>query len=808
MKHFVLLVICLVASPWRTGCTGELPSVVQGILDLRHGPLPEKGYDAVQGDWLFYWNERLSPDVSRAESELKKGIPVPLTRAWSDIKIDGNAISGQGFASYYLKIIPPRIDAPLALYLPHIRRDYLLWINGQPVAHSGIFSQTEPARIEFQTANLIPLPLGKSEYALVLHASNYLEYFGRSPQPIFIGTLNALSAQRSYEVLVLLVGVGAGLLFSIKYLVLFGFRRRHNSSLWLSLLSLDIAIHQLAWSASYHPNLMDFFGDQGLIIRILFLTIIWLMPLYALLAHSLYPSTHGQRLMRAILFPVSLATALALLTPVPVFTLLLMTWPPYVVMAHLALIHAAVMTVRHGGRTSLILLASIVLMTTLLIHDVLWLNGLIIGSRPLMFNFAILLLLLGILLDQYDIDLFQQVKQLSRNLQVQVDERTRDLSETIQALRFKERELTSAYQEANLANQSKSRFLAAASHDLRQPLHAMGLQLDQLQESLGTPKATQILKQVDIAHHTLAETLNALLDISRLDGNGIRSELTHFALVLVFARIADHYTRFAAERGLLLRVKPTPAQVYSDPLLLFRILGNLVDNAIKYGRPPGILVGARRCGTGWSVEVWDTGEGIPETQQEEVFKEFVQLNNPGRDRSQGLGLGLSIVERLCHQLGYELRLTSRPQRGSCVKVRVPAGNPCAIRKEPQIQAGPEDWGHGLRGCVVLLVEDDLGVRVATRDLLGSWGCAVIAVSSLVEAQQQSRDEDINLILADYQLGDGHTGLEVIDALDKSFNIRHRAILVTGEVNPEALTTIRGIYFKSQGSATSPPHCLS
>ncbi|CAK0741847.1 two-component system, sensor histidine kinase [Gammaproteobacteria bacterium] len=572
--------------------------------------------------------------------------------------------------------------------------------------------------------------------------------------------------------------------------------------MWLSLLSLDIAIHQLAWSASYHPNLLDFFGDQGLIILILFLTVIWLMPLYALLAHSLYPATHGQRLMRAILFPVSLATALALLTPVPVFTLLLITWPPYMVMAYVALIHAAVRTVRRGGRTSLILLIAIVLMTALLIHDVLWLNGLIIGPRPLMFNFAILLLLLGILLDQYDSDLFQQVRQLSRNLQVQVDERTRDLSETIQALRFKKRELTTAYQQANLANQSKSRFLAAASHDLRQPLHAMGLQLDQLQENLGTPKATQILKQVDIAHHTLAETLNALLDISRLDGNGIRSELTHFALGSVFRRVADQYTRLAVERGLVLRVRPTPAQVYSDPLLLFRMLGNLVDNAIKYGRPPGILVGARRCGTGWSIEVWDTGVGIPEAQQEEVFKEFIQLNNSGRDRRQGLGLGLSIVERLCRQLGYELRLTSR-SRGTCVKVHIPVGNPCAIRNEPQVQAGPEDWGHGLRGCVVLLVEDDLGVRVATRDLLGSWGCAVIAVSSLVEAQQQSRDEDINLILADYQLGDGHTGLEVIDYLDKSFDIRHRAILVTGEVNPEALTRFRACPYPVLSKPVTP-----
>lgn len=360
---------------------------------------------------------------------------------------------------------------------------------------------------------------------------------------------------------------------------------------------------------------------------------------------------------------------------------------------------------------------------------------------------------------------------------------------SIQELRVSEEEAKTARETAEQANRAKTDFLAAASHDLRQPLHAMSLQIGQLKESLRDEKAEEILTQISNSQFALSDILNALLDISHLDAGSLKPNLTHFPLAQLFTRLENEFTSLALEHGVELRLHSTHAWIYSDATLLYRVLANLVDNAVKHARNPGVLIAARRRGDHWRIEVWDCGPGIPAEQQQAIFDEFVQLDNPGRDRRKGLGLGLSIVQRLNQLLGCQLSLISRMGCGTCFRLVVPEGMPL-----PQQNGAPlthEERGYRLQGAVVLVVDDDPDVLAATRDLLSGWKCAVLTADTLEDAVRVAADEEIDVIIADYRLADGHTGLEVIEALNEKGGGRAKAVIITGDVNPEELNRLRG-----------------
>jgi len=377
----------------------------------------------------------------------------------------------------------------------------------------------------------------------------------------------------------------------------------------------------------------------------------------------------------------------------------------------------------------------------------------------------------------------------NRQLRKTVDFRT-------QALRVSEEEARLARETAEQANRAKTDFLAAASHDLRQPLHAMSLQIGQLKDSLQDKKAEQILEQISNSQFALSDILNALLDISHLDAGTLKPNYFHFPLAQLFTRLENEFTPQAQERGIKLRIRTTGAWLYSDATLLYRVLANLVDNAVKYTRTPGVLIAARKFGTKWRIEVWDCGPGISDEHQQKIFEEFVQLENPGRDRRRGLGLGLAIVQRLNKLLGHQLTLSSRSGYGSCFRLEVQGGAPIPQQSGERLTG--EERGYRLQGAVVLVVDDDPEVLSATRDLLTGWQCAVVTAASLEEAVEVTADEEIDMIIADYRLADGHTGLDVIETLNnhnnnsknKNGNGKSKAVIITGDVNPEELSKLR------------------
>jgi signal transduction histidine kinase/CheY-like chemotaxis protein len=339
-------------------------------------------------------------------------------------------------------------------------------------------------------------------------------------------------------------------------------------------------------------------------------------------------------------------------------------------------------------------------------------------------------------------------------------------------------------EEADRASREKSRFLASASHDLRQPLHSLGLFAETLALKLRNPEERELLERIQMSHRAMEQMFDGVLDISKLDAGLLQAEVRDFALAEIFDTLRSEMEPQAAARGLRLRVVPTSLALRSDPLLLLRILRNLVTNALRYTDRGGVVVGARRVGRdAVRIEVHDSGRGITEEQQSRVFEEYTRLEAPGRPVTEGLGLGLAIVDRLARLLGHEVGLRSAPGRGSVFHVTVPRGSaPVAVPVEPRLPADT------LAGRVVLVVDDDPEVLRAMRELLSRWGVSALGARSAAEAGSVAEDLDLDMIVSDLDLGGGTTGFDAIAAIRAAAGCDAPALLVSGDTSAESMAS--------------------
>ncbi|MGE5522194.1 MAG: ATP-binding protein [Rhodospirillaceae bacterium] len=348
------------------------------------------------------------------------------------------------------------------------------------------------------------------------------------------------------------------------------------------------------------------------------------------------------------------------------------------------------------------------------------------------------------------------------------------------------RELRVKAEEAEQANAAKSRFLAVASHDLRQPIHALRLFVDSLQEEVsGQPRAAALVARVQSSLDATSAMFDALLDISRLEAGVIEKDVHVFRIERVLRRIEMIFTPVAIERGLKFTVVPSRACVRSDPALLDRLLQNLVSNAMKYTASGSVLVGCRRKGERIVVQVWDTGPGIAPEHREDIFQEFFQLDNPGRDSGKGLGLGLAIVQRIARLLDHHVTLDSMPGRGSMFAVEVPRGDPGEVRSD---EVRPTLVEHRFPGLRVGVVDDELPIREAMGEMLGRWGCTVVAAESGREllAQLARTDSTIDFLICDYRLAHGASGLDTVEDVRQALRRNLPALLVTGDTAADRL----------------------
>ncbi len=341
-----------------------------------------------------------------------------------------------------------------------------------------------------------------------------------------------------------------------------------------------------------------------------------------------------------------------------------------------------------------------------------------------------------------------------------------------------------AREAADRANHAKSRFLATASHDLRQPLQTLALLNGALRRTVRDEDPAQALYQQEQAIEAMSRLLNALLDISKLESGAIKPEPEDFEVAALFEELRREFTEIAAGKGLQLDVEPSPMRVHSDPSLIGQVLRNLLANAIQYtrrGRVALSCLAARDSKV--RIDVSDTGVGIPADQLTCIYDEFFQAGIATNTSREGYGLGLSIVKRIVELLELKLEVRSQPGVGSCFSVLLPPA--CGQLAAPDGESG---GCAGLRASAgrhetlkILLVEDDRAVRDATRMLLKVAGYQVTAVSSLAEALEASR-AGVDLLVSDYHLRDGETGTQVIATLREALRAPLKAVLVTGDTS--------------------------
>ena len=341
--------------------------------------------------------------------------------------------------------------------------------------------------------------------------------------------------------------------------------------------------------------------------------------------------------------------------------------------------------------------------------------------------------------------------------------------------------------EAEEASRSKSRFFAAANHDLRQPLHSLGLFATALRNGSIDEHGRKLIDQILQCTESLEQLFDNLLDISRLDAGQVDIKPEMVSINTVFDRLRGTFAESAQDKGLKLKLRRSKAILITDSTLLFRVLSNLVANALRYTDEGGILVGCRKRGRSIRIEVWDTGVGIPREQHERIFEEFYQLNNPERDRTRGLGLGLATVKRIVQLLGHPLHLKSVPGKGSKFSIDVPLADPTRMHS---VAATIEQKVPNLiGGKLIVVIDDEESVRLGMQSLLDSWGCKSITAIDAQEALLKVDGRTPDFIIADLRLRGDNTGIDAIRELRAHLGEHIPAVLISGDTATEQLRKV-------------------
>ncbi|QFU00594.1 Virulence sensor protein BvgS precursor [Halomonas sp. THAF5a] len=392
------------------------------------------------------------------------------------------------------------------------------------------------------------------------------------------------------------------------------------------------------------------------------------------------------------------------------------------------------------------------------------------------------------------------LKDTNETLEERVRERTQALSEANAALRQEnrvraeaEQALRQAKQLAEDANASKTRFLAAASHDLLQPLNAARLFTSALAQEMDAEEMKRTIGHIDNSLQAAEELLGTLLDISKLDAGALTPRRSHFALADIIRPLRAEFAVMAEERGLDLVVVPTGQWVDSDPQMLRRIVQNFLSNAIRYTQAGRVLLGCRRRGDRLTIEVWDSGPGIPEAKQAEIFQEFRRLDQATRHKEseKGLGLGLSIADRMARVLDHPIRVRSREGLGTMFSVSVPTVAPRTATQQAE-DAAPKRAGNKLDGTRILCIDNESLILEGMKAMLSGWGCEVFTATTIGGAKSVLRhlDGGPDAILADYHLDNEVTGLMALEALGERLEKDVPGIVITADRTEEVAEEIK------------------
>lgn len=352
-------------------------------------------------------------------------------------------------------------------------------------------------------------------------------------------------------------------------------------------------------------------------------------------------------------------------------------------------------------------------------------------------------------------------------------------------------QLLQATREADQANHSKTKFLAAASHDLLQPMNAARLFAASLSEQPLDHKNAQLVQALTYSLEDMESLLAALVDISKLDAGVVKPDITSFRAASLLDILGNEYLSLATDADLGFRFVSSSAVVTSDMQLLARILRNFLSNAIRYTQQGRVLLGCRRTNQGLAIEVWDTGIGIEQSKLVEVFEEFNRVNPDQGGGDKGLGLGLAIVDKMAGVLNHQIRVHSEPGRGSCFSVLVPYGElqqGNRSREQPVAALGNEQFA----GKRILVLDNEQAICQGMQTLLQGWGCEVVTALSLqqVLAHTPWMQEGLDLIVADYHLDNGCNGLDAVAELAALTGLAPPVLLITANYSNDLKQVVR------------------
>ncbi|HET6789028.1 MAG TPA: ATP-binding protein, partial [Aquabacterium sp.] len=650
-------------------------------------------------------------------------------------------------------------DTPWAIRIDRMSFQHKVWLNGQLI-HADLQAERATGR---HMAYMAQIPA-----SLFVPGVNKLEIevrygsLGGLSTPLIgrVSDVNAGHQAQEFltQVLPRSINVVAGSFAA--FLTLIWLKRRKEVAIgMLGLLCIVVSVRNWTYyvvhGPTLHPELSAwlYFSAQTLatvllcafamaisrrwwpwLTRLLWITLI-VFPIVGGIA-----ATHGQLAQaRAVLYPALLCLML------PALTLLLRVPTQY------------------GGLSALGMVLGIAVSLVAGIHDYLRLQGVVSVMHTFWLPLAspITLASYGIVLINRFVQAVGEVEQHNTQLEARVEERTRDLV---------------------AANAAKGHFLAAASHDLRQPVAAVGLLSGLLRERLKHTDLQDMTQRLSDAVRSMESLLSGLLDLSRLEAGAIKPHRQAVDLGHMLKRIASHEREAAALKGVALRVHPTRATAFSDPVLLEQMVRNLIGNAVRYTQQGGVLVGVRHRGDRLSIQIWDTGAGIAPADQARIFEDFVQLGNPERNQAKGLGLGLAIVQRASRLLDHPIGLQSRVGRGSCFTIDVPThqhGGLISPPVAPQAEQGSASTDKPLADRHIVVLDDDDAVRHALAARLKSWGAYVSALDS-VDALDEllQRVMSIDMLITDHQLCDGD-GVSAI-RMSRELHPQLAVLLITGD----------------------------
>jgi len=379
--------------------------------------------------------------------------------------------------------------------------------------------------------------------------------------------------------------------------------------------------------------------------------------------------------------------------------------------------------------------------------------------------------------------------QTAIGLETQVRSRTEELKRALIELERTNEQLVIARDASERANRVKTRFFTAVGHDLLQPLHAARISLSAISATTTQPEHTRILNQIDHALSTVDALLATILDLSKLEEGMLKPSLRAVPLDDLFRSLVLDLEPLAEEKGLELRYRPTNAAVVSDPLMLRRILQNLLANAVQYTRKGGVLVGARVRQDHVRIDVWDTGPGIAAEERQNIFEEFQRGAASEHAATGGFGLGLSIVKRMANALEHPIDLRSREGRGTCISVDAPLAAPGEANIAPPFIEIVQPYDFS--GITVTVIYDDLAVGEAMTQLLTQWGCSV-HIGTKLDDVARMLDDGVSpaIILADYHLENGACGLEAVARMRSACEDLLPAIVISADKTDAVLAKVQ------------------